>query len=253
VESFLGSPTPENVHDLRTAVRRVEAALNLLPKKFRKRAKFRQYQAFVKKVFKATTPIRDIDTVITKLESHRAVPRVQDALMKLDSERRDLVAGATKPAKAFDKTTPPKLKKGQVLDAKVRKRRRKVVEGLDTKLHEGLPVILGDTRKLAELHDLRKVCKELRYTLEILPLKREQRLIKLLRDWQTILGDVRDNDITEKYITETGLGTVLSDLIIELQMSRDKMFGSFVHSAKIDSMSPKAKSVFSLISYSRTN
>jgi len=162
-------------------------------------------------------------------------------LSKLQSERKDLVITVVRAAKAMGKNSPLKLGPYQVSDAKVRRRKKKIVEKLNGKIRQEFPLILGDSRRIEELHELRKNCKKLRYTLEILPSEKEKNLIGVLRKWQTMLGDVRDNDITEQFIRENHLERDIEKIMADLQMVRDSKFRSFVQSAKVELVKPKSK------------
>ena len=103
---------------------------------------------------------------------------------------------------------------------------------MQAKITDLVPAILRDFRKIDELHNLRKYCKSLRYTLEILPSDEEESLAKLMEDWQKVLGNVRDIYMTQHFIEENNLGKELEDFVSNLNTKRDRMLESFIHSAQ---------------------
>ena len=71
-----------------------------------------------------------------------------------------------------------KINKKELSSKAITKRRKRVVMKIQAKLQEGLPIVLKDFRKIDELHDIRKQCKLLRYTLEILPSNNDDKLAR---------------------------------------------------------------------------
>jgi len=134
------------------------------------------------------------------------------------------------------KIKSPKISKKELSSKAITKRRKRIVKRVQEKLQEGLPIVLKDFRKIDELHDLRKQCKILRYTLEILPSKNDDKLAAEMEKWQTLLGDIRDIDVTEHFVDETGLSEDLEGALTTLKVSRDRMHRSFVHSAKTEAV-----------------
>ena len=140
-------------------------------------------------------------------------------------------------AKNLTKTKTPKISKKGLSSKTIAKRRKRIVTKIQAKLQEGLPIVLKDFRKIDELHDIRKQCKLLRYTLEILPSKNDDKLEGQMEKWQTLLGGIRDIDVTEHFVDERGLSEELEGAIVNLKISRDGMLRSFIRSAKTDGIS----------------
>jgi CHAD domain-containing protein len=230
-------PSPDNIHDVRTAIRRVEAALELLPKKVRQQRRIRKYLYACRKLFKSTSPVRDIDIVYSNLFNYESDPNVKRALAKIQIERSHMLHRCAIYAKNLTKTKTPKISKKGLSSKTIAKRRKRIVTKIQAKLQEGLPIVLKDFRKIDELHDIRKQCKLLRYTLEILPSKNDDKLEGQMEKWQTLLGGIRDIDVTEHFVDERGLSEELEGAIVNLKISRDGMLRSFIRSAKTDGIS----------------
>ena len=81
---------------------------------------------------------------------------------------------------------------------------------------------------------MRKECKKLRYILELFPSDRYEDIVLLMRDWQTILGTIRDIDVTQQFAEEKGFAEDLEDVLTKLRISRDKLLGSFTSTAKLE-------------------
>jgi CHAD domain-containing protein len=237
IASFRRDQGPDNVHDVRTSIRRVEAALDLLPKKVRQKRKIRKYLSTGRKLFKSTTPVRDNDIVYSNLLNYEDDANVRRALARIQNERNHMLLRCSLYAENLAKLKIPKIVRGELTSRSITKRRKKIVNKIQAKLQEGLPLILKDFRKIDELHDIRKQCKILRYTLEILPSKNDDNLIGQMEEWQKLLGAIRDIDVTEHFVNERGLSEELEEVILNLKISRDGKLRSFVHSAKTDGIS----------------
>ncbi|MDA4110993.1 MAG: CHAD domain-containing protein [Thaumarchaeota archaeon] len=231
LEILLQKPNSKSIHDVRTSIRRVEAASDLLPKKTRSKHRFRRYNSACKRVFKSTTPIRDIDVVISKLGDYESKENVSSALSKLRSDRDQMISSTLQNAKLLLKIKTPRTRGNKVSESRVGKGKRKALEKVQMELDEVVPVILTDFRKMRELHDLRKDCKIARYTLEILPVKEERGVAKLMQEWQRILGNIRDIDISEHFVEESELGDDLTELLKNLNLERAQLLETFTRSA----------------------
>jgi CHAD domain-containing protein len=234
-------PSPDNVHDLRTSIRRVEAIVDLLPKKSRKTKKMRKYLSDCKQLFKSTTPVRDIDVVLQNVRSHSSVPVDPSVISAISRDRSQLISGILEFTLVLEKTAFPKIRRGELSSKEIEKRRDKSVKKLVAKLQEELPIVLGDFRKIQELHDVRKDCKNLRYVLEVLPSSRFDELMIAMKDWQNILGAIRDIDVTQQFAEERGLLDQLEEVLTKLRITRDKMLGSFTNVAKLEKYSIQAE------------
>jgi CHAD domain-containing protein len=228
LEAYLLDPEDEeNVHDVRTSLRRLEAAFSLMPKKTRRknRAQIRAYKEF----FRANSRVRDCDIIRGKLGgalAARGIERKRKAALKRALE----LARKVQELPALDARVD-----GKKLDA----RADKVAGRLLNSIKGRLPLALADARKKEELHELRKDLKKLRYVLETLPagIKRsrhEERLAGLigpgsaarLKELQDLTGEIHDCDIAIDYLKSARKG---GGEILQKQMAeRDALYEKFV-------------------------
>ncbi len=232
LRTLLQGATVDAIHDLRTTIRKMEAAVDLLPKKIRKKEKFRRYLASSKKLFKSTSPVRDADIIISNLREFEELPSVSTAISRLQSERDQRIFSVLDRAETLSEIKIPKLKKNQAPVAQMNKRKTKLSLELQFKIAELVPTILRDFRKIDELHDLRKYCKSLRYLLDTLPTEKEGDLRRLMEEWQKLLGNVRDMYMTQHFIEENNLQRELGQWVISMNAKRDRILESFIHSAE---------------------
>ena len=90
--SFLRDPVADNVHDLRTSIRRAEASIRLLTKNLRSKKETTVYLKSMKDLFRATTEIRDIDIVSSGLSKFKSVAGVNE-LLAGNAKKRNLLLG----------------------------------------------------------------------------------------------------------------------------------------------------------------
>jgi CHAD domain-containing protein len=238
-DAFLVDSNPDNIHDLRTSLRKVLVGLELLPGNLRKRSRFKKYRSACKSLFKSTNPLRDNDVVYARLGQNRSISTVKEAMKTLALEREKLLHSAKDEARSLLKLKIPRVRTSKLSEKGVTKRLDKLLAESEGKLRTSLPVVLSDPRKIDEMHDFRKHCKTVRYTLEMIPTYKSradtQHFLDLLRKWQSLLGDVRDNDMIEEFIQSHKLESPLSRILANTRAERDKKFSSFTHSAKTES------------------
>ena len=94
-------------------------------------------------------------------------------------------------------------------EKKLKKRFNRVVGKLANNIEKNYPVVLSSSKRLTELHEMRKDCKKLRYLLELLPIgtnskgegkDKVSQLIEELEKVQDMLGAIHDHDATIAYI-----------------------------------------------------
>ena len=83
LSAYVQDPNEKNVHDVRTSIRRLDAAFKILPKKIRKKAKLRKFMLEIKKFFKTNNQIRDFDIISQKLISMQS----EESKIKIDLDR----------------------------------------------------------------------------------------------------------------------------------------------------------------------
>jgi len=202
LEAFLEEPSAENLHDLRTAVRRVDASVNSLPRRLRERRKTNRLLGKLERLMKRSAKVRDLDTVQSRLTVYgtgRALGRLR---RRVEKSRRKQVRSTVKAAASIRKLS---ILYTDAQDARETQRSEerieKVVKRLSSRLNRRLPVVLSDPDDKEALHALRKDCKRLRYILELTPQEGEgSGLVMTLTSWQDLLGAVRDGDVTVEYL-----------------------------------------------------
>ena len=98
------------------------------------------------------------------------------------------------------------LDKMDITEKELQKRYNKLLFRLVSKIETNFLIVITNTLKIKELHELRKDCKKLKYILELLVKDNNKknntviRLIKTLQNIQDILGSIRDYDVTIDYL-----------------------------------------------------
>ncbi len=186
----------ENLHEVRTSVRRLESSLSLLPKKVRKRYRgtFEKYREFLK----VSSRARDCDVIIGRVS-------LLGDLDTSDLQRKKKVnlARANRLARSLKSLRPVWLTQDDMRRDKVA---RRLIEGIG----RGLPIALSHGGKVEDLHRLRKVLRNLRYILEMMSSADRKKFMKKaakaarreleIKELQALLGLIHDSDVTIEYL-----------------------------------------------------
>ncbi len=227
VVSYLKSPSEENIHDVRTAIRRLEATSKILSKSLR-RGKLSRYLGLCKDFFKINTKLRDIDIIRAKLLEYPEA-RAQKQIFALLKDRRERLLLRSTRIAAKIKSSESKLDTTHLREAKLQKRFDKIVSKQNSKIQSLLPLVLEDPKNIEELHLLRKTCKRLRYVLEIDSAQEGfPALIELLRKWQDLLGKIHDSDITIDYLMSLKRAKLVADVLAKERNARNQSYDEFV-------------------------
>ena len=65
---YIKDSNENNIHDIRTATRRLDASYMSLPKKIRRKTKIRKFVTTSKQLFKVNSEVRDCDIICEKLQ-----------------------------------------------------------------------------------------------------------------------------------------------------------------------------------------
>ena len=130
----------------------------------------------------------------------------------------------------------------EVLQKKLIKRYNKFATKYVSKINKYIPIVITDSKKVEELHDLRKRFKKLRYILELNLsqatkhneiemdyLVGKQNIvtkIEKLKRIQDILGDIHDYDITIAYLKSFNKNGNYN--VRNLVMQRNNVYNQFV-------------------------
>jgi CHAD domain-containing protein len=225
-------PTPEQIHDLRVTIRRIQVIKRLLPRHVRVSQGFRRFGLVLKGTLKATSQLRDLDTLMDTFELHKGeIP--EQILVTLSNKRSDAAARATASAELITETPPHDFEPGTVRGKGTSRRLRKRIKKRSQIVTSLLRQVLRDETRVTELHTLRKEVKKLRYLLELvggIPAE-----LDVLTRWQNSLGTIRDLDVAIDYLrsSKVDFGNVI---VRELDRSRHSKYANFVREYKTDSL-----------------
>jgi len=202
VKAYLRDPNAENVHRLRTATRRLQAAFALLPKTTRKQIKAQKAMARIKKLMRANASVRDQDIILSKLSMYKQKPTYERLTENLRKSRKSHLDQAKELALSVQKNPVPLVRPSDLSNSMLQRRYNKVVRKLSSKITSELPLVREDPTKVEELHVVRRDCKQLRYALEMAEFSRPPKPLVTLRSWQDLLGAIRDYDVMIDYLRE---------------------------------------------------
>ncbi len=189
---YLKDPNEDNVHDLRTSIRRLIVTSDILPKKMRREKDLKRYLANHEKLLKLNAKVRDLDIVLSKMKDEGADSQTVRTLRKSrESELKKVrqFASSTKDDESFS------LRASDLSGSMLRKRFSKSADKLATKIEARLPIVIQEPSNKLELHKLREDSRRLRYTLELENSPETSKLLTVLESWQEVLGLIHDSDI----------------------------------------------------------
>jgi CHAD domain-containing protein len=219
--AYQSSASPKRVHDIRTALRRVQARAGILPKRQRKRLS--KYLKVCKRVLRVTAKIRDSDVVYLRLANFAEFKRSQ-FLSRIQEKRRQRVKDTLKLVNKLS-NEPVRLDFARVDNTKLKKRFENLSVKLRGKIDSLLPKAVSDSTLQEDLHIARKACKELRYILEANP---DENMMETLRKWQTILGDIHDSDVVIAWLSERKQNRTIARVKTRVEGVRAKQFENFM-------------------------
>ncbi len=210
---------PEPVHDMRVALRRLQAALRLFKACYPPR-RLRRYRLRLRRLLQALGAVRDQDIIIGVLSHHaEAAPdAVKEALARMVAQRRTLHqqerARSLRLLDKFHQANFPGDLLSFVRDA--RKFQRAVSHG---RFAVKVEVIArnaisswndrrGEVQQRDDpetLHQMRIAVKRLRYVLELCRLVNAQEYggrVERLTEMQRVLGDIHDGDMVVQCLAE---------------------------------------------------
>lgn len=243
VNNYLKDANENNIHDIRTAIRRIDASFRVLPKKLRKKSKISKYLATSKRLFKINSQIRDYDIICERLEKYSSDPTYTIMIDLLKRRRKTKLVVARKIALSLTRLPVPHITENDIATKKLETRFDKLVNKFRERIEFNLPVVLTNINKIKELHKMRKDCKKLRYLLELLPdqnnhhntkndSKQVQKMIIELEDIQGMLGSIHDSDITIAYLRTVRQHNAVRHILDKEILERNKKYEEFVQFCK---------------------
>jgi CHAD domain-containing protein len=232
VKAYLRDPNAENVHRLRTATRRLQAAFALLPKSTRKQNKAQKTMSRIKELMKVNASVRDQDIILSKLSMYKQNHRYERLIEDLRKSRKSHLDQAKKLALLVQKNPGPRVKPRDLSEPMFQKRYDKVVRKLSSKITSELPLVREDPSKVEELHIVRRDCKQLRYVLELGEFSRPPKPLVALRTWQDLLGTIRDHDVMISYLRGLNKSAEIHSALNTETESRNNNYRKFVEASR---------------------
>ena len=227
VEKILDDPSEENIHDLRTAIRRLGSAWSIVPKSSKKK-KTEKFVLSCKKFFRSSSQIRDIDIIRQRLSEYKT-EQINVVLKKIDGKKQKALKIAQKKAEIVIEHTINKIDNDVIIPEKLEKKFKKTTFEQLSGIEKAIPIVTSNEKKVKELHELRKNCKKLRYLLELTNHDESASFIKKLKEMQDLLGLIRDIDITIDLLKKYYKKTKSLEPIIKLeQQKRNQLYVKFV-------------------------
>ena len=225
LDEYIKNPNEENIHDIRTAIRRLEASYSASPKQIRKGMK--KYVDNSKQLFKLNSEIRDFDIILEKLNKEGQMSEQQLETLNTSIKKQK--------NRKLDKALSVAIDLGDLnihhihgdndlhdrgkVQKKLIKRYNKIVGKLAIRMERNFPIVINNSEKIDELHEIRKDSKKLRYLLELVFSYKDKSernidknnlndynnhnafpLIEELEKIQDMLGNIHDYDITIAYL-----------------------------------------------------
>ena len=236
VNKYLKDPNAKQIHDVRTAIRRLDAIFLMLPKNYRNGSPLSEYVLKCKEFFKVNSEIRDYDIIYAKLQKYPSNAQRDNVIETLRATRDASLEHAKSIAGSLNSTDSSKIiDRIGVTEKDLQKRFDKILTRLISKIESTFPVVLSDSLKIEELHDLRISCKKLRYLLELLPDENQGALKtrKTLQKLQDILGAIHDYDFTTNYLNSLGQSSKeIQEIISSENEERRLKFDEFLRYCK---------------------
>jgi CHAD domain-containing protein len=234
LNDYLADSNEGNIHDIRTAVRKLDASFRSLPKKVRKKNRLDNYATISKQLFKINSQIRDYDIIYGKLEKYSSEPVYTELTDSLKKRRVVKLRKARNIALSLRKLTLPNINEDDIPDKKLQQRFNKVVSRFGDRIELNFPVVISNISKTRQLHEMRKDCKRLRYLLELLPNQNKEisKTITELEEIQDMLGSIHDDDIVIAYLRRLKRPKTIHHILDEEIAERNKKYEEFVQFCK---------------------
>lgn len=264
LDDYLKAPNEEHIHDIRTSIRRLRASYQSLPKSIRNKKKIKKFVAKSKELFSINSKVRDYDIIFEMLSEYMSSEKarkheqqqlsqssraISNLLKSLETVRNRELTESKTLAVELRKLSVPKLGDNNIniSEKKLKKRFNNVVGKLANTIEKNYPVVLSSSKRLIELHEMRKDCKKLRYLLELLPIDTDvknqdkdkvSQLIDELEKVQDMLGTIHDYDTTiayiKKHVENHSKYRSLDNIVKYVYEDRRKKFEQFIEYCRVD-------------------
>ena len=229
-DHYINDPNEKNIHDIRTSIRRFNAAVSTLPRKYREEPLLLEYSKIANKLFKVNSEIRDSDIILTKLEKFSSSPQRNMVTDTLKQTRQAKLENAKTMAQNLKNLNSNMINGIGVTENELQKRYSKILSKLISRIDDAFPIVLTNPLKLEELHELRKDCKKIRYMLELVEKddKNAASLIRILEKVQDILGSIHDSDATIIYLRSFAPNQEIQEVINKETKQRELGYEKFL-------------------------
>ena len=275
LDDYLADPNESNIHDIRTSIRRLESAFLACPKQMRKK-KMSQFVKESKRLFKANSEIRDFDIILEKVSQEGQMDELQiESFEKgIEKIRGQSLEKAVSIAHNLRKLDVPHINiynSGydlELLQNKLMFQYNRVVLEYLLGIEKNIPIVINDSYRVEELHQVRKDSKKVRYLFELLLTERDKdkdnadksnenkinnysnnqniwNQIERLKKMQDMLGNIHDYDMTIAYLKRQGKRKIF---VTEMNISTHRMnkYKEFVNYFKTTISNTNNKLVISI-------
>ena len=260
LDKYLENPTEDNIHHMRTSLRRLEATYQSSLKQIRKKKKIVKFTKVGKRLFKINSKIRDIDIILKKLaqEGKMSEQQLEDYENPLRQDREHQLEEARIIALSLRELIIPSLydknRADKNFEGNTIKRMAKIIRKLKNRIEKRIPIVIGDESRITELHELRKDSKKLRYMIELVVNKKnnnttngnlhddinklvdhnDHKILEHLEKIQEMLGNIHDYDIAIDYLRQCQVSdnSTITDIITNIIKIRKTKFDEFVNFIK---------------------
>jgi len=231
-------PTASDIHDLRVTARRLQVMGRLLPRRMRGSPATARFETSLKSVLKATSQLRDLDTLLETLGPYRKTLS-QDVFDRLENQRSDAAARAGVASSLLVDVPAPSPAASGMRGKKLSRRLRKSIRKHGREASGLLERVAQDESRVAELHALRKEVKKLRYLCELAD--DTPRELEVLAKWQDSLGAVHDVDVALEFVR--GSSDELRGMAAtQMERARHTNYAKFLEEYRVDSVETIRKS-----------
>jgi len=275
LDDYLADPNENNIHDIRTSIRRLESAFLACPKQMRKK-KMSQFVKESKRLFKANSEIRDFDIILEKVSQEGQMDELQiesfeKGIEKIRGQSLDKAVSIAHNLRKLDVPHINIYNSGydlEFLQNKLMFQYNRVVLEYLLGIEKNIPIVINDSYRVEELHQVRKDSKKLRYLFELLLTERDKdkdnadksnenkinnysnnqniwNQIERLKKMQDMLGNIHDYDMTIAYLKRQGKRKIF---VTEMNISNHRMnkYKEFVNYFKTTISNTNNKLVISI-------
>jgi len=231
---------------------------------YRTKKKIKKFVAKSKELFSINSKVRGYDIIFEMLSEYMSSEKapkheqqqlsqssraISNLLKSLETVRNRELTESKTLAVELRKLSVPKLGDNNIniSEKKLKKRFNNVVGKLANTIEKNYPVVLSSSKRLIELHEMRKDCKKLRYLLELLPIDTDvknqdkvkvSQLIDELEKVQDMLGTIHDYDTTiayiKKHVENHSKYRSLNNIVKYVYEDRRKKFEQFIEYCRVD-------------------